>query len=233
MALIAELTLSKNLILFEETFELVPEARCVFEDFHYLTDEREETFYVFFWWMSETEPDDFEEGLGKDPTVTGFRSVVEIKDRYLYRVETRSFPPEQPLVFPTFRENDITVIESVRDADGLHLKARFPTRDSLRDFSEVGESIADDVEVNRLYVERQAKLGEGGEAPQLTPKQGSVLSAALERGYFDTPSKTTLEELAEEFDVAPQTLSTHIRIGVRKLVERSVGPAAEEDGTDT
>ncbi|MDZ7689208.1 MAG: helix-turn-helix domain-containing protein [Halobacteriales archaeon] len=226
MSLIAEITLSNNLILFEDTFEESPEARCVFEDFHYVTDE-DKTNYVFFWWMSGEEPDDFEDSLRKDPTVPGFRAVVGIKDRHLYRVETVGYPQEQPLVFPIYRKNDITEIESVRDADGLHLKARFPSRDTLSWFIESGEQIADDVEVRKMYVEKQNPEAESGDMSSLTPKQRDVLSVALEHGYFDTPSRTTLGDLADEFDVSPQTLSTHIRVGVRKVVKDRVGPTEQ------
>ena len=229
MALIAEVTLSNNLILFEKTFEHSQDARCVFEDFHYLTDPDDRTNYVFFWWMSGAEPEAFNVGLREDSTVTGFHDVVELKGRHLYRVETKGFPPEQPLVYPTFRENDVTEIESVRDSDGLHLKARFPDRDALSRLIESGKQIADDVEVRRLYVERQEpKVGEE-ELSSLTPKQREALSVALERGYFETPSRMNLDELADEFDVSPQTLSTHIRVGVRKLVENRVG-RMETDG---
>jgi|GEM_PF-4145665 len=142
MALIAEVTLSNNLILFEKTFEHSQDAYCVFEDFHYLTDPDDRTNYVFFWWMSGAEPEAFNVGLREDSTVTGFHDVVELKGRHLYRVETKGFPPEQPLVYPTFRENDVTEIESVRDSDGLHLKARFPDRDALSRLIESGKQIA-------------------------------------------------------------------------------------------
>ena len=227
MSLIAEITLSDDLILFEKTFETVPDARCILEDFHYLDDE-EGTFYVLFFWMSGTDTSDFEDALEDDPTVTGFGEVVSIVDKNLYRVETKSVPPEQPLVFPLYRESSITEVESVRDAEGLHLKARFPTRETLRGFVESGRRIAGDVEVKSIYVERSAPVVKEGLESTLTSRQREVLSVALETGYFDTPSQATLEEVAEEFGVTPQTVSTHIRVGVRTLVEEQVG-ASDDD----
>jgi predicted DNA binding protein len=46
-----------------------------------------------------------------------------------------------------------------------------------------------------------------------------VIRLALDRGYFESPSEVTLAELATDLDITAQTLSRHIRSGVRKLVE--------------
>lgn len=218
MDFIAELTLSDNLLLFRETFEAVPNAECIFEDIHYVTDQAGHTHYVLFWWTLGCPFDEFEHALERDPTVSEFQAVTELPNRRLYRVETKPFPPEQPLVFPVFRDFNITAIESRRDANGLHLRARFPSRDALHAFRDTGTDIADQVEVTRLYgVEPIASTTE-----LLTEKQWDALALAFSRGYFESPSEATLRELAVVFGVTPQTLSSHIRAGVRKLVEQVV-----------
>lgn len=218
MSLIAELNLHGDQVLFGETFERVPDAECVFEDVHYVTDEREHTYYVFFWWASGCSFEAFERALQADATARDVRPVVDLDERQLYRVTSRKVPPDQPLVFPTFRELDVTTVDSVRDADGLHVRARFPTRDALGRFREIGTKIADNVDVVRLYAEREDTLP----GDVLTRKQRETLALALDRGYFETPSQVTLDELAAEFDVTPQTLSRHVRVGVRKLLESSL-----------
>lgn len=219
MPLIAELHLHGDIILFEETFERVPDAECYFEGVHYLT-EGGHTRYVFFWWCSGCDFAAFESALGDDPTVRYFHDVTELDGRRLYRVETVSFPPDQPLVFPSLRETDSTVLEATRDVDGLHLRVRFPSRAALRDFREAGAAIADHVDVNRLYTEESTDRTAG-----LTAKQREALALAFERGYFETPSRATLEELSEEAGVTPQALSDHIRAGVRELVEDALEDA--------
>lgn len=219
MALIAELHLHGDIILFEETFDRAPNAECTFEDVHYVTREDDTTHYVFFWWVTGTDFVTFEEALEDDPTVNEHRVLTELEDRRLYRVRTRSFQSDQPLVFPKFREHDITAIESKRDADGLHLKARFPDRDALESFVKSAGDIARHVEAKRLYTDGGTSLVEEA----LTRKQRDALAVALDRGYFDTPSRVTLAELAADRDVTSQTLSDHIRAGVKKLVENAVG----------
>lgn len=225
MSLIGELNLSDDLLLFGETFDRVPDAQGQFEDVHYVTDEEGNTRYVFFWWVTGCDSEAFERALDADPTVSGTELVTVIGDRPLYRITTTWVPPDQSLVYPFFRDHDVTTIDSRRDADGLHLRARFPDRETLHAFLEMGEEIADTVEVVRLYAEDSTD----GESDGLTRKQREALSRALERGYFDTPSRTTLEALAEEFDVTAQTLSRHIRVGVKKLVENAVEAATRDD----
>ncbi|MFQ3293646.1 MAG: putative DNA binding protein [Halobacteriales archaeon] len=218
MSLIAEIHLHGDIILFAETFERASDAVCKFEDYHYVTDEDGETHYVFFWWVSGTDFTTFENALQADSTVSECGLVTELGDRRLYRVRTISFPDDQSLVFPTFREDDITAIESVRDVSGLHLEARFPDRDVLESFVGSAQDIARNVDVKRLYTDGGTPI----ENKILTQNQREVLSLALKNGYFDSPSRVTLDEIAAERAVTPQTLSTHIRKGVKKLVEHAV-----------
>lgn len=121
-------------------------------------------------------------------------------------------------MFPEFRDHDVTAIESRRNAEGLHLKARFPTRDALESFVESARDIANHVDTKRLYTDSRTTIG----AAELTEKQAEALTRALERGYFDSPSRVTLAELADCSDVTPQTLSDHIRSGVKKVVRNAV-----------
>lgn len=53
---------------------------------------------------------------------------------------------------------------------------------------------------------------------RLTDRQREVLLGAYEAGYYEQPSETSGEELADEFGIAPATLSQHLRAAERKLV---------------
>jgi predicted DNA binding protein len=219
MSVIADISLRDDLILFEDAFAVAPDAVCTFEDIHYVSNADDYTHYVFFWWTSGCEFDEFEVALDADPTVETVRRVADLDGRRLHRVETQAFPPTQPLVFPTFREHDVTTIESRRDADGLHLHARFPSRDALDAFLDASASIADSAVVDRLYEGSAADIG----GRRLTDRQRDALRAAFDAGYFATPSEATLSEVAAEFDVTTQTLSRHVRVAVEKLVADAVG----------
>lgn len=213
MPLVAVVRLSDDMLLFEETFDRDHDVTATVEDFHYLTDEQGFTRYVFFWWCRGSDFETFEAALAADPTVVDARSVAEVPGRKLYRIDTVALPPEQPLVFPTFREHDITTIETTWSRDGLTLQARFPSRDALRAFREAAAKIADNVVVQQLYTEQGSSLA------RLTDRQREAVTLAYERGYFDTPRRTTLSDLADELDVTSQTLSRHVRVGIEKIVE--------------
>lgn len=220
MSLLSELSLSPPLILFEAAFDRESDAVWTLEDVHDLTDDAGDTYYTFFWWVSDRPIPDVEAALDADPTVGVARRVCDHDDRALFRVETTSFPADQPLVFSTLRAHDATTDGATRDADGLHLRARFPSRDALDGFVEAAGDIAGGVEVHRLYAED----GGGAVGRELTDRQRDALELAFERGYYETPSQVTLDALADEVGVTPQTLSRHLRVAVEKVVADAVAP---------
>ncbi|WP_251343081.1 helix-turn-helix domain-containing protein [Haloplanus halophilus] len=65
---------------------------------------------------------------------------------------------------------------------------------------------------------------------RLTDRQREILFAAYEAGHYERPRETTCEELADEFDISPATLSQHLRVAERKLVtvfaEDSTAPSS-------
>ena len=222
MSLVSAITLSAPIIFFEHAFDREPEAVWTLEAAHDLTDDAGDTYYVSFWWLTGCPASDFETALDADPSVRAVRSVGAVDGRTLHRVETVSFPDEQSLLLPTLRAHDGTHLGATRDADGLHLRARFPDRHALDAFLDAAEDVAHRAEVNRLYAEsRETATGHG-----LTDRQRNALETAYERGYFATPTEVGLDALAEEFDVTPQTLSRHLRVAVEKVVGEAVDPAA-------
>ena len=217
MSLIANIVL-EDPILFVPTFERVPNAQCTFEDFHYVSGPDSTTRYVFFWWVEHCAPESFTAALNADPTVRDYRMVVDLNDRRLFRIVTMNIPSNQSLVFPFFREHDITTLRACRSAAGLELEARFPDRGTLAAFLTTAEEIAEQVRTRRLFAERSVSNGPA----QWTEKQEVAVRLAYEEGYFATPRQATLDELASHLEVTPQTLSRHLRVGIEKLVAASV-----------
>lgn len=219
MSLIADITLHDP-FLFGPTFDAVPSTVCEFEDIHYIAEGDEAIRYVFFGWAGECDFTEFEEALASDPTVDSYRSLTEFDSRRLYRLTTCTFPDHRELVFPFFRKHDIMALRVERTRTGLELRARFPDRSTLRKFLEMSRSVAERSTVERLFTETPTEPS----TRELTTKQYEALSLAYARGYFDTPSQITLDELARELDVSPQTLSQHIRRGLEQIVGEAVDP---------
>lgn len=219
MSLVSEITLAAPLILFEDAFDREPDATWTLETAHDLATDDGGRYYVIFWWVSDCPGDDATAALRADATVRAARQVCDVDDRTLHRVETRSFPSELPLVFPTLRAHDATPIGATRNADGLHVRARFPDRSALDAFLGAASEVARRADVQRLYAED----GDPAASHGLTDRQREALELAYERGYYATPSEVTLDALADEFGVTPQTLSRHLRVAVEKVVADAVG----------
>lgn len=60
--------------------------------------------------------------------------------------------------------------------------------------------------------------GASGLRESLTERQRAVLDAAVDLGYYDTPRRATIEDLAADLGLASSTVSEHLR----KLEARSL-----------
>lgn len=54
----------------------------------------------------------------------------------------------------------------------------------------------------------------------LTEKQRQALDAAVARGYFESPRKATLADLAAEFDISKQAFSQRLSAAERKVMQQ-------------
>lgn len=57
----------------------------------------------------------------------------------------------------------------------------------------------------------------------LTETERSVMESAVERGYYDTPRRISLEDLTDEFDVTKQTLSACLNSAEAKMTKSIMG----------
>ncbi|MEF8827078.1 MAG: helix-turn-helix domain-containing protein, partial [Halapricum sp.] len=98
--------------------------------------------------------------------------------------------------------------------------------------------VQDDSKIGFLYDTLSAKLGEGlsfsfkhlteidrWDSGLLSPvdiraEQREVLKLAVERGYFETPRKVTLDELADELALPRSTVSYRLRRATAELAKR-------------
>lgn len=62
-------------------------------------------------------------------------------------------------------------------------------------------------------------FGSGPIPPAIPDRQREALSTALQLGYFDTPRRSTRDEIADRMDCAPSTASEHLRKGQRRVLQ--------------
>jgi hypothetical protein len=63
-----------------------------------------------------------------------------------------------------------------------------------------------------------AKFSSTSPISRLTQKQQNAIALAFRLGYFDTPRKVSVEQLAEKLGLASSTLAVHLRRAERRLL---------------
>lgn len=163
-------------------------------------------------WAAGPDRTAFERHVREDHRVEAFVDLDRAPDRTLYRMEWTGTTGG---VVDAVRRSEAVVLDARLEADWL-FRLRFPDDDRLSTFHH--RCLENDLS---LCVERVDRTDDerASESPYgLSAAQREALVAALERGYFATPSEVDLQELAEEFDVSHQALSSRIRRGLEAVL---------------
>jgi predicted DNA binding protein len=89
-----------------------------------------------------------------------------------------------------------------------------PTQEDLQKAIDSLERYADIAYIRHGYV----PIDESG----LTERQSAALQAAAESGYFDTPRKGSIKDVAERMHVSTSTASEHLRKAEKKVMKEYV-----------
>ncbi|WP_331232441.1 helix-turn-helix domain-containing protein [Natronorarus salvus] len=116
-------------------------------------------------------------------------------------------------------ESGLTLLSASGSSDEWRFELRAPDRVSLSAFQSYCQENCIGVELTRLYTlsERRTDREYGLTEPQL-----DGLTLAFDRGYFDSPRRTTLEELADELGVSRPAVSDRLRRGLRNLLASTI-----------
>jgi hypothetical protein len=203
--------------LLRETMRAVPEMRVEWVRNVSIDGDREILF-----WASGGAFDRFDSALDDDSTVT-VAKAVDVGDQRLYQAAIAGEGAETDL-FPVLVDVGGVVMSATVTHDGWRCEFGFPDRASVDRFFDVVAAHDVDYEIYRL-----SELEGARDGPEfgLTDAQRETLAAALERGYFDVPRQTTLEELGDDLGVSDTAVSHRLRRGVKGILEDVV-----DAGTD-
>lgn len=98
------------------------------------------------------------------------------------------------------------------------VRSRFPDREALVDFRT--ECAKRDIGFSLGRLSRATACPEWN-AEKLTEAQQSLLTTALEEGYFEVPRGITLSELADRFGISDQAASERLRRGLTNKLKNS------------
>jgi hypothetical protein len=210
MSVVGEFLLSSPFL--RDTRDALPDLVVQIAEFH-LTDPPRVLV-----WASGCDFDRLEAAILADNTVYEYAVLAITDDQRLYRL-TLSESGANATTYPAIVDQDILVSEAVMEYGATRMRARFPSRDTLKAYRDACQQQDIPFTLVSLYSDE-----DGGESQYgVTPAQREALGAALEQGYFDVPRSTTLTELAEQLDLSKQAVSARLRRGTAALVQATLG----------
>lgn len=131
-------------------------------------------------------------------------------------------PVTDRCVCPVFEEHDCVSSIEAFDGEDLVVSLSVPDREVLRSII----SRLRDIDANpRLQRITSGGSGESGvglrlDLRSITDKQREAVEAAIEEGYYETPRRATLEDLAERLGVSRSAVSQRLRAVETHLVSQ-------------
>lgn len=217
MSLLAEYEIAAPSLFLSPTLESVPGLEIEVERQFALVPSRP----VSFCWLRyhTVEGDDrkvlesLETALESDTTVDEFERIERADQRVLYRIRR-----SETTALGLYERWMGLGAELLRwwGSDGRWgIEMRFPDREAFTAYYSFLEEEGVAFDLHRL--------SDGADAARdeiLTDCQREAVYLAWERGFFDVPRESTLEELATTLDISDQAVSERLRRGQFRLIER-------------
>lgn len=172
---------------------------------------------VPYLWVRKVDPAEIEAAL-EDHRATQRVTVVEsIEDRHLLRVD---WNPSYEGFLEIMVEADVVLLSARGTAAEWEFTIRGDDHESISGFQTYCHDAGIPIELMSLS---ELSAGELENEYDLTETQREALILAYERGYFDSPRESSLEEIAEELDISRQALASRLRRGHRQLIKNTLG----------
>ncbi|WP_101298181.1 helix-turn-helix domain-containing protein [Halegenticoccus soli] len=176
-------------------------------------------------WATGDEFDRFESDAEADPTVSRVSPIATIDSDRLYRVSLAD--DELESLFSTlFYDHDTILVRGTITAAGWELCMRALDKAAISRVYDQLRERETPVHLRSIYSESDGR----GRSADLSAEQYEALAVAFERGYFDVPRRTTLTELADDFDVSSQALSERLRRAEATVLENVLDGDSAESG---
>lgn len=211
MSLITEFTIPAEAFALEHTFSVAPDVRIEIE--RLATHSREWVMPIL--WATYDDPDEIEQALQADPSITELEAMNTTGDIREFTVEWAE--DVQKLVDQIVDQHGI-MQEAEAANQAWYLKLKFVDQDALNDFQEYFDDQEYEFELQRIYHETGPKEREY----DLTPEQREVLVLALENGYFSVPRDAQIQDLADELEISTNAVSQRLRRATGNLTKNTL-----------
>lgn len=177
-----------------------------------------------FVWAVGDDHDAFEQHVRSHPAVERVVQVDRFGDKGLYRIVWKTEPMD---LIEGIGQTNAVILEASGNEEWT-FRLRFPNHDALSTFHNFVIDHNVPIHIKRTYT--LTEESSRGHRFGLSQQQREALLLALQRGYFETPSEVSLDELADEIGISRQALSKRIRRGnetVLRTVLLSVGSPSD------
>lgn len=171
---------------------------------------------VPYLWVGGVDDDEFGDRVRDNEHVAEFVALDRLDDVTLYRIDWKRDPGD---LLEGIDSNRGVILEAY-GTDGWEFRLRFPNHDTVSQFYNfcTRNDVTIDIERSFTLTEKT----EFGHQFDLSQEQREALVLGLQRGYFDTPSRTSLDELADELGISSQATSNRIRRGTKQVLGEAI-----------
>ena len=174
-------------------------------------------------WVEGDDYASFEENVRDSGDVADLVALDDVDGGVLYRITWHTDPRD---IIRGITVAEGTILEAYNEGD-WQFHVRFHDHDRLSQFHNYCTEHDIDVHIVRTYTltDRTASVDRFG----LSNEQREALVLGLQNGYFDTPSRVGLDELADELGVSQQAVSNRVRRGTKRVLAEALLSTTDTD----
>lgn len=164
-----------------------------------------------YFWVEGVRSDDLVSAFEKHSEVKSIRILDEINGDCLLRVDWSS---EGHGMLRALTDSNVSLLSTTGSSDGWTFEVRAESGDIIREFDEYchGNDIS-------VHLQKYHRLVPGDtDTDDLTTPQQEALLLAYERGYYQSPRQSTLEEMASELGITGQSFGSRLQRGTHRLI---------------
>lgn len=177
--------------------------------------------YVWIHGVGKAEERQIEAAFEQDPEIRGIKLVDEVDGDYLLRVEWKA---DYTGILRGIAETSVALISAIGNSEQWTFELRGDRHADIATFQAYCHDHDLPVTLTELHsVSRMATDTEY----HLTDTQREALVLAYEHGYYQSPRKTTLQEIADDLEITGQALGARLQGGIHRLIGSTLIEASE------
>ena len=210
MSTIAEFTLPAESFPLGSVFEHHPSVTVELE--RVIPIDKAIIPYIWVHNIEDSKEETIEASFEDHPDVKGVTLIDKVGGDCLFRVE---WYPDYTGILQGITQTPVVLISSSGDSQQWTFEIRAEEREAIATLQEYCRE--HDLPIQLTSIHTLAGMTVSTEY-NLTDTQREALVLAYQRGYYQTPQETTLQEMANSLGITGQALGARLRGGINRLI---------------